>query len=309
MKPTRLNEVGIAETMSDSAYLLGIDENQDIVRVPKSTIGKVKTINGQEVDESGNINVCKALAKVGEQFNVEGEILSVEFVTKSCVMKENYFEITEEGMPCIVWFDGKRYDCISAKSEEDGYVSYFIGNRALSNTPGLDTGENFYYSFKVYENSEENYGVVRSERADDHRFEIAKASISVTRIPDKFLPTVILDYANFIQFDKHRFIIYDDCCDGYSTSELWDMIQSGIQVKIKRELADGTIVYYEPSGYKRYTESATGLNHEDTMLVFSTIYTPAIIDGWSFSVGESTIIYLFVTSFGASETPCAFYNE
>ena len=145
--------------------------------------------------------------------------------------------------------------------------------------------------------------------SDDHRFEIAKANIAVTKIPDKFLPEVILDYANFIQFETGRLTILNDCCDGYSTSDLWSMIQSGIQVKIRRELTDGTIVYYAPSGYKRYIENATGLNYEDIMLVFSTIYTPAIIDGVSFSVGEPTIINLFVTSFGASETPYALYNE
>lgn len=90
-KYTHLNEVSIDESFSDSGFVLGVDENGDVVRVPKATMGKVKSVNGNQPDENGNIEipmnsaggvktvngkqpdengdvkVCEALKDVGEQ--------------------------------------------------------------------------------------------------------------------------------------------------------------------------------------------------------------------------------------------------
>ena len=56
-KKSRLNEVDIVESMSDSGFVLGVDENGNVKRVPKSAMSKIKTINGAEPDENGDIKI------------------------------------------------------------------------------------------------------------------------------------------------------------------------------------------------------------------------------------------------------------
>lgn len=66
-KYIHLNEVSIDETFSDSGFVLGVDENGDIKRVPRGIMGKIKSINGEQPNENGDIKVCEVLKDVGEQ--------------------------------------------------------------------------------------------------------------------------------------------------------------------------------------------------------------------------------------------------
>lgn len=49
-------ELEISEALSDASHVI-IEENGDVKRFPANSIGKVKTVNGVEPDESGNVAV------------------------------------------------------------------------------------------------------------------------------------------------------------------------------------------------------------------------------------------------------------
>jgi hypothetical protein len=73
----KLSEAVFVEDAMDTATVL-IEENDEIKRVPKSVMGKVKTVNGIEPDEAGDVAVgtVKSVNNVepGENGNVELEI-------------------------------------------------------------------------------------------------------------------------------------------------------------------------------------------------------------------------------------------
>lgn len=50
------NELEISEALSDASHVI-IEENGDVKRFPANSIGKVKTVNGAEPDENGNVAV------------------------------------------------------------------------------------------------------------------------------------------------------------------------------------------------------------------------------------------------------------
>ena len=73
----KLSEAVFVEDAMDTATVL-IEENDEIKRVPKSVMGKVKTVNGIEPDEAGDVVVgtVKSVNNVepGEDGNIELEI-------------------------------------------------------------------------------------------------------------------------------------------------------------------------------------------------------------------------------------------
>ena len=81
MNYKKLNEVDVIESMSDSGFVLGVDESGGVKRVPKSTMGKIKTINGAEPDENGNIEAVEDKSKtcfMGLRFHPESLYLTDE---------------------------------------------------------------------------------------------------------------------------------------------------------------------------------------------------------------------------------------
>ena len=52
----KLSEATFVENIMDTANVL-IEENDEIKRVPKSVMGKVKTVNGAEPDENGDVAI------------------------------------------------------------------------------------------------------------------------------------------------------------------------------------------------------------------------------------------------------------
>lgn len=195
---------------SESGYFLGKTEDGEIIRIPQKTVGTVRTVNGLEPDEDGNIEVCKPLADVGQYIDVEGEIYSIE-ITKNTALGGRSFEITQEGDTYRVWFNGKSYECVSRKKVEDDYTCYVVGNDNISNSGGPDTGEPFYYSFKKsnYE-TKSDYGIIRVKEHGTHTFSIAKLTKTAVKVPEEFLPEdkyckALADVGNYVEVDGDTF--------------------------------------------------------------------------------------------------------
>lgn len=155
MNYKKLNEVDVIESMSDSGFVLGVDDNGGIKRVPKSTMGKIKTINGAEPDENGNIEVVggnENLAKVGVTEFVQSVYQLPDGMTGTVNIRAGSEGGTHYGSwvafdeYLLVNFDGTDYTC--KVSRDDLPTVYFIqawaGNYSLYDSTKEDTGEPFF---------------------------------------------------------------------------------------------------------------------------------------------------------------------
>ena len=69
----KLSEATFVQDAVDTANVL-IEENDEIKRVPKSVMGKVKTVNGVEPDENGNVSVGEVKTVNGASPDENGNV-------------------------------------------------------------------------------------------------------------------------------------------------------------------------------------------------------------------------------------------
>ena len=154
MNYKKLNEVDVIESMSDSGFVLGVDESGGVKRVPKSTMGKIKTINGAEPDENGNIEVVggnENLAGVGVTEFVQSVVEMPDSMTVTINIRAGEEAGTYHGgwiffdEYALVNFDGTDYTCKVSKEDlpMDSAVAWF-GNYSLYDSMKEDTGEPFF---------------------------------------------------------------------------------------------------------------------------------------------------------------------
>ena len=151
----KLNEVDIVESMSDSGFVLGVEENGKIKRVPKSTLGKIKTINGAEPDENGDIKVSggnENLAEVGvtefvpSVFQLPDGMTGTINISAGIEGRDYHGSWINFDEYLLVNFDGTDYTC--KVNRDDLPTVYFIqaraGNYSLYDSTKEDTGEPFF---------------------------------------------------------------------------------------------------------------------------------------------------------------------
>ena len=154
MNYKKLNEVDVIESMSDSGFILGVDDNGGIKRVPKSTMGKIKTINGAEPDENGNIEVVggnENLAKVGVTEFVQGALHGDGRTTITINIRAGaeagsyYGDWLFFSEYALINFDGTDYTCKVNREDlpMDWAIAWF-GNYSLYDSTKEDTGEPFF---------------------------------------------------------------------------------------------------------------------------------------------------------------------
>lgn len=152
MNYTMLSDVDVKETLLDTDHILGVDEYGDIVKTPKSTLGKVKTVNNIEPDENGNIVV-----ETGGVKTINGVV-----------------------------------------PDEAGNISLVTGDTVID--------------FAAFD------------------------------------PEYILDDMSMYSVDLEANTTYS----GLSVDEIYTLLKSGKKVEIKRELDNGNIIFYRPSGYAKF---------------------------------------------------------
>ena len=129
--------------------------------------GKVKTVNGFEPDENGNVTIeaggasswndlqDKPFTSSAETTTVLFEESEVTFNSGSFQMSNDIFtNIVREDGKYIVWYDGVEYKCTPQKVEVDGVPISFLGNaykfceEIIGSVPEgiLDSGERFVFA-------------------------------------------------------------------------------------------------------------------------------------------------------------------
>jgi hypothetical protein len=189
------------EDVASTANVL-IEDNGDIKRVSANQIGKVKTINGVEADENGNINIETEQVQADLTQNDENaldyvkgrthwsEIVEEIVVDNLAVAmgEDGYYKLSTDfkleidKKYTVIW-DGVEYICV-AKNTDYGYT--FIGNNALDSYASSmfgDTGEPFDIMSALY-------GVfVYAADSNSHTLTIKAHNEIIHKIDEKYLKT------------------------------------------------------------------------------------------------------------------------
>ena len=132
-----LSDVEIMEAVNDSANIL-VEVDGDIKRTPKTSIGTVKSVNGVEPDESGDIGL-----------DIPHEVIANEVITNETILTSedkwtNDIPVAPGkliGESYTVIWDGVEYVCPLNLSGGDPYS---FGNRNIYDPNAASTGEPFY---------------------------------------------------------------------------------------------------------------------------------------------------------------------
>lgn len=209
-------ELEISEALSDASHVI-IEENGDVKRFPANSIGKVKTVNGAEPDENGNVAVeipapvqpdlsqndpeapdyVKGLIRQeslpdGYPYKVLTEVERIEEQSYSCVYdagqgmamcSEPFPVILETNKVYDITFDGKTYRCYSRKFFE----SVAIGNLVGAGEP--DTGEPFCI---ITQEPDDYTSLLTYDTADaTHNVSVVRYDLTTTKLAERFIPDSI----------------------------------------------------------------------------------------------------------------------
>lgn len=193
-------ELEISEALSDASHVI-IEENGDVKRFPANSIGKVKTVNGAEPDESGNVAV-EIHAPVQPDFSQNDptapdyvknrpfytgdpvETVLVEESTVSFVESDGLyaaqfpstFGVTAGETYTVTW-DGTAYKCTYAGGDS------LLGNLSIIGE-GPDTGEPFI----MFVINGEKVQIATADTSASHTISIGVDVESVVKIDLKYLP-------------------------------------------------------------------------------------------------------------------------
>ena len=291
MNYKKLNEVDIVESMSDSRSVLGVDENGGIKRVPKSTIGKVKSVNGNEPDENGNIeipmgsagggvqtvngkkpdkngnvDVCKQLEGVGEpgfkQITSSDGYPQYEFLLGSWTgtdMPNLYYimgGMALESNPEIRCFkvvlDDVTYICPTHLVQEDGTM--YTRQYIGNGSMMFEDEEDNGLPFIIYYEFNGWYGKVASD--GEHNCQVYGGTYTTIQVPEELVPQSVI-------------VINKNNLSDYKATEIKNLLKSGKTVHIVEYKSDiESWITYTPSG-RSYYEDGELYN----AVVFTSLYS------------------------------------
>lgn len=171
-------ELEISEALSDASHVI-IEENGDVKRFPANSIGKVKTVNGIEPDESGNVAVEISSSwndlndKPFGEMTVFVEVMA-ETECANLVTKKPHFEISEDAYR--VTYNGTLYDVTG--QQYPGEARYYLGDLNLIAYPFCI----IWYmldDITTYQFTDTSSGVTAS---------ISKGEASVITLDEKYIP-------------------------------------------------------------------------------------------------------------------------
>ena len=269
------NELEISEALSDASHVI-IEENGDVKRFPANNIGKVKTVNGAEPDENGNVAVQPDLSQNDPEAPdyVKGVIRQESLPggypykteTENVILPETEFTTVESDGMCgadleatgeliigntyNVTFNGDKYTCVAY----DTNIAPAIGNGKL--VDGDDTGEPFFFSFT------KGMAVLFTESANTYTISIKEVVYSYSKIDENYLPDSVAG-------SPIEFIVSEDgtsvSCD-LSSEELLSLSVHDLQKRCV--LVDGRIKVKPQSITTGMTTSSFGM-HTSIMFVAS----------------------------------------
>ena len=108
-------ELEISEALSDASHVI-IEENGDVKRFPANSIGKVKTVNGAEPDENGNVAVEIPVTVPDIQAATVGQTIVVKSVDENGKPTEwEAVDMPSNGV--ITLYASDEYDCLYTDAE------------------------------------------------------------------------------------------------------------------------------------------------------------------------------------------------
>lgn len=180
------DELEISEALSDASHVI-IEENGDVKRFPVNSIGKVKTVNGIEPDESGNVTV-----EIPEGFSGNWNDLSdkpfgemivfTEVITEtecaSLITNKPYFRFNT-GDAYRVTYNGTSYDVVG--QQYPGQARCYLGDLNLITYPFCIVYD-MIDAVTTYRFTDTSSGVTAS---------ISKGEASVVALDEKYIPDTI----------------------------------------------------------------------------------------------------------------------
>lgn len=200
-------ELEISEALSDASHVI-IEENGDVKRFPANSIGKVKTVNGAEPDESGNVAVeipapvqpdlsqndpeapDYVKGRTHWKESVETPILIEQTISgQTQVTLENGF--SAEGADCIVVWDGVEYN---QKVKAYSSYGYYVGNISIGQGEG--TGEPFVVVSLNADGGVTN--MVVPQDGGEHVVKVVEVQNTYHKIPSEYLEDRVYNYTTDI---------------------------------------------------------------------------------------------------------------
>lgn len=287
MNYKKLNEVDIVESMSDSGFVLGVDENGVIKRVPKSTMSKIKTINGVEPDENGDIKVSggnENLAEVGVtkfvQVNISpyGETITeiIRVGAEGQYGSNNpYLGLSEV---IIVNFDGTEYECkvntddVPTEVLPTGYpYGSWFGNYSIYDSTKEDTGEPF---FGVYGVGDQMLAWWVADNSVEHTAICRTGSFVTGLIPEEYLPCekpTALTVPYVVETGDNSYSIANAKIGGYTLQQVKELLAKGCSVSFLQTPENAGDEYTAPLLYTLSGGISYDGEYEGEGLVFAAI--------------------------------------
>lgn len=216
IKFKRYGELDISEGLAESSHVI-IEENGDVKRFPANSIGKVKTVNGAEPDENGNVAIeisggsASSWEELGSVYTDDEPVVLVEnaetYVARASTMSfyargEITVDFTALGVDpnelgtLKVVFDGTEYTLTSCGTITYGgeFNGFGYGNGSLINnaysgniSDSSDTGELLGIVLK----SNAVYLCMDDDYIGTHTLSLTYYGITetITQVPEKYIPT------------------------------------------------------------------------------------------------------------------------
>lgn len=173
-------ELEINEALSDASHVI-IEENGDVKRFPANSIGKVKTVNGIEPDESGNVAVESFSGSWNDlsdkpfgEMTVFTEVIT-ETECASLVTNKPSFRFNI-GDACRIIYNGTSYDVVG--QQYPGQARCYLGDLNLAAYPFCIVYD-MIDARTTYRFTDTSSGVTTS---------ISKGEASVVALDKKYIP-------------------------------------------------------------------------------------------------------------------------
>ena len=219
----KISELERLEELTSSSNVI-IEENGKAKRFSAANLGKVKTVNGVEPDENGNIEVEVGFGGGGvsaqPDWNQNDES-AADYVknrthyitiTDKELLPETLFSNDDEGCAVVdyvdfegintatVTYDGKEYVCEVKKETNPNSYMYYLGNRTLGwgGEGAPDTGEPFYVEqwCELFEGEWDRSTIVCAADDSSHTVKIVCAVEDVKKIDENYIPDTIARVAD-----------------------------------------------------------------------------------------------------------------
>ena len=237
--------IDVAEAVSESAHVL-IEDGGVIKRMSKSAVGKVKTVNGTEPDENGNIEVETASSSSWNDLTDKpfySEVKDVFYLEETTVsgfdnpsgdywtvwMLDEPLKLSNQikvGEKYIVTWDGVDYEATLFEDEAGSYLGI--------NYYGYGYDDSFPFGFWINQWDGTIKCVLSITDEESHAFSIRKVEEVTKKLDSKYHTTVFyMPYGDdYIYKDKA-------CTTPPSWTELVDATENG-NVVLKKFTSDKT---------------------------------------------------------------------